>query len=93
MIEYTHVYPVNDLIEHDTGYGIGDSLCKCNPKYEYDFDENSCLIIHNSIEEIAMENARDKLIIHDTCGLPVELCECPDATVRYDSDNDVFYEV
>jgi len=29
-------------------------------------------------------------IIHDKCGLPVELCECPDAEVRYCPDHDRF---
>lgn len=32
------------------------------------------------------------LVIHKKCGLPVELCECPDAPVKYDSDNDTFIE-
>ena len=31
-----------------------------------------------------------ELIIHDKCGLPVELCECPDAEVRYDKERGVF---
>ena len=30
------------------------------------------------------------LIIHKPCGLPVELCTCEDAVVRYDWDLDVF---
>ena len=38
-----------------------------------------------------MENEEIKdLIIHDKCGLPVELCDCPDATVKYNWDKDVF---
>lgn len=34
----------------------------------------------------------DKLIIHDKCGLPVELCECPGARVTYDFNKDMFYD-
>jgi hypothetical protein len=37
-------------------------------------------------------NAEDKMIIHDGCGLPVELCECKDAPVRYNSVTDTFDE-
>jgi len=37
-------------------------------------------------------NAEDKMIIHDGCGLPVELCECKDAPVRYNSETDTFDE-
>jgi hypothetical protein len=37
-------------------------------------------------------DATDFLIIHDGCGLPVELCECPDAEVRYDPVMDMFVE-
>ena len=34
--------------------------------------------------------AEDKLIIHDKCGLPVEMCECSDAPVKYNSGTDRF---
>jgi len=33
-----------------------------------------------------------ELIIHNKCGLPVELCICPDAPVTYDWENDIFIE-
>ena len=29
-------------------------------------------------------------IIHNKCGLPVELCTCPDADVKYDWEKDIF---
>ena len=32
-------------------------------------------------------------IIHNKCGLPVELCECPDAAVIYDWETDMFVPV
>ena len=38
------------------------------------------------------DNAEDKLIIHDKCGLPVELCTCPDARVVYDDELDAFVD-
>jgi hypothetical protein len=34
----------------------------------------------------------EQLIIHDKCGLPVELCECPDAEVKYDYETDKFID-
>ena len=34
----------------------------------------------------------EELIIHNICGLPVELCECPDVEVKYDWDKDVFID-
>ncbi len=39
------------------------------------------------------DDASDKMIIHDKCGLPVELCECPDAPVKYNSKTDKFDDV
>jgi len=41
-----HVYPLNDLIEHDTGELNGNYSCPCNPKIEIDIG----LIIHNSMD-------------------------------------------
>lgn len=32
----------------------------------------------------------ESLAIHNPCGLPVELCECKDAPVKYDWERDVF---
>ena len=40
------------------------------------------------MDEYASEH--DNLIVHDKCGLPVELCECPDAPVKYNWDTDMF---
>lgn len=40
-----------------------------------------------------MKNAEDKIIIHNTCGLPVELCDCPDAPVKYDFESDIFKDI
>lgn len=34
----------------------------------------------------------DQMIVHTPCGLPIELCECPDAKLRYDSELDAFVE-
>ena len=28
----------------------------------------------------------DKIPIHNKCGLPVELCKCPDARIVFDDD-------
>ncbi len=32
----------------------------------------------------------DKQIIHSRCGLPAELCDCPDAEIVYDWDRDTW---
>lgn len=32
----------------------------------------------------------DEIIIHEDCGLPVELCECDNSPIFYDWENDVF---
>lgn len=34
----------------------------------------------------------DELIIHTPCGLPVELCTCPNARVVYDWEKDAFVD-
>ena len=41
-----------------------------------------------------MEEDREmeSLIIHNSCGLPVELCECVDAQVKYNFETDMFEE-
>ena len=39
-----------------------------------------------------MEDRRD-LIIHEACGLPVELCECPGAQIIYNWEADEFVEL
>ena len=42
VMEWHHIYPVNDLIEHNT-----DSIeCACNPKLDFD----AKLVIHNSLD-------------------------------------------
>jgi len=32
-----------------------------------------------------------RLIIHTPCGLPIELCECPNAELKYNWDTDTFH--
>ena len=41
-----------------------------------------------------MEENREieSLIIHNNCGLPVELCECVGAQVKYNFETDMFEE-
>ncbi len=34
----------------------------------------------------------EDLLIHEKCGLPVEVCDCPDSPVFYDWENDVFVD-
>ena len=49
-MEHSHIYPVSDLIEHDTGI-VGDKyFCRCDPKYEYDWEDGTCLVVHNSLD-------------------------------------------
>jgi len=43
-MEWHHVFPTNDAIEHDT-----ESLfCACNPEVDY----KDCLVVHNRIGSI-----------------------------------------
>ncbi len=39
-----------------------------------------------SEDEEAREDAEWAQIIHNPCGLPVELCECPNAEIKYVGD-------
>lgn len=43
-MEYEHVYPVNDLIEHNTDFENEFSTCPCNPKIE------GLLVIHAAMD-------------------------------------------
>lgn len=45
-MEKIHVYPLNDLIEHET---VSDE-CMCNPQLIYDLDNDSCIIVHTSMD-------------------------------------------
>lgn len=49
---------------------------------------------HQFLKGFAMQEDREieSLIIHNNCGLPVELCECADAQVKYDFKTDMFEE-
>jgi len=45
-MEWVHVYPVNDLIEHNTDNdGLSDFVCQCDPKIDLDG-----IITHNSMD-------------------------------------------
>jgi len=45
-MEWRHVYPLNDLIEHNTNNdGTKEFICKCNPKVD-----PIGLITHNSLD-------------------------------------------
>lgn len=43
-------------------------------------DENRCELFQDVTE---CEDFVDVMPIHDKCGLPVELCTCPDALVKF----------
>ena len=47
-MEYIHVFPINDLVQHNTEQG--EDGCICNPKYEHDFNNDTCLVIHSSLD-------------------------------------------
>jgi len=51
--------------------------------------DNNCLL-HEDI--IKCNDYIELSIIHDKCGLPVELCTCPDAPVYYDWEKGVFVD-
>ncbi len=50
IMEHRHVYPVNDLIEHNTGMVDDSYNCQCNPEFEYNFEENFCIVIHDAMD-------------------------------------------
>lgn len=61
--------------------------CRHNNPDTLDFDgikvppsENHCELFEDATE---CEYFMDAIPIHDTCGLPVELCVCPDAKVKF----------
>ena len=54
--------------------------------------ENHCELFMDITECETFEDQPEleNLIIHDKCGLPVELCKCEDAPVKYNSETDKF---
>jgi hypothetical protein len=40
-----------------------------------------------------MENEDWIIPIHDACGLPAELCVCPDAPVKFDPETGMFIDM
>lgn len=49
-MEHYHVYPVNDLVEHNTGIVDDSYWCCCNPSYEYNYRDNQCVVVHESLD-------------------------------------------
>lgn len=45
-MEWYHITPINDMIEHNEGIVDENYMCLCNPKRDYD----NYLIIHNSLD-------------------------------------------
>ncbi len=46
-MEWQHIFPINDLIKHNTETkGTDDLICQCNPK----IDVEHYLIIHESMD-------------------------------------------
>jgi len=49
MMEWQHIYPANDLIEHSTDKdGTDDFICECNPDVE--IVDNGGIIIHSAMD-------------------------------------------
>ena len=46
--------------------------------------------LHDDILKSEGCDSPDEQPIHTACGLPVELCTCPDAPIKYYSDTDMF---
>ena len=57
-LEHNHIYPVNDLIEHNTGVVDDDYSCACNPDYQYDWEDDFCIVVHDAMDgrEISEES-------------------------------------
>lgn len=49
-MEYYHIFPCADILEHDTEHGDSDTPCFCNPEKQYDFDEDICYVIHDALD-------------------------------------------
>ena len=43
-MEYEHIYPMNDLIEHNTDFKNEFDSCPCNPEID------GLIVIHNSMD-------------------------------------------
>jgi len=49
-MEHRHVYPVDDLIEHNTGIVDDNYSCECNPEFRYDFANDFCIVVHDAMD-------------------------------------------
>lgn len=47
-MDYYHIYPTNDLIEHEVD--SHEPPCVCDPEFRYNWDNDTCAIIHNSLD-------------------------------------------
>ena len=45
-MDWTHTYPLNDLIEHNLGEVDGDYSCPCDPRIDVEIG----LVVHNSLD-------------------------------------------
>lgn len=45
-MEWFHVYPIDDLIEHNLGYYDAEYICPCNPVFNVEEE----MIVHNAMD-------------------------------------------
>jgi len=60
MLERIHVYPLNDLFEHEEG-----ESCICQPKIEHVSIE-CCVVIHNSFDGREGLELANEILKNDT---------------------------
>ncbi len=49
-MDHVHIYPCEDLITHEVGAVEDGYSCRCNPGLQYDWEEDTCLVVHYAMD-------------------------------------------
>ena len=82
----SHEVSFRDVVDGKTVYR---SKCACGRKWLV--DSKRPLRGFRTPRQPDIEH-EDKYPVHNACGLPVELCTCPDAPVVWDNERGVFVD-
>jgi hypothetical protein len=55
-MKHWHVFPKNDLIEHNTQ----SNECPCAPFLDYHFDEDFCIVVHSAMDRREVFEAKNE---------------------------------
>lgn len=75
-----------------SGKTVYRAECECGRKWQVDSKHSLGGFRVEREEKKPGPSIIDEIPVHDACGLPAELCTCPDAPVVWDNERGVFVD-